>query len=102
MGLRNKEMKKLEMRLEFLEFLKEYGIEPNDLHYLHEALEYVKKIRENDSLTNNISNNAPNDDMKKKIKEQQEKLTPEEFINMFAGESEEFYPYGKPKEKNNN
>lgn len=100
MGLKNKQMKKLELRLELLEFLKEYGIEPNDLHYLHEALEYVKKEKESNKIQNG-SNLAPSDDEKKKIKENNEKMTPEQYVNMFMGESEEFYPYGKPKKNNN-
>jgi len=109
MGLRSKELKKLELRLEILDFLKEYGIEPNDLHYLHEAVEYVKKQKENkkdevvDKLTS--SDNKPivlDEKTKEEIKQRYNgKMTPDEFISQFAGESEEFYPYGKPKKDNN-
>lgn len=102
MGLgKNKEIKKIEMRLEFLEFLKEYGVEVSDLHYLHEAVEYIKEIRKN-NLNENRNINVPDATTKKKYEEDaRNKMTPEEFISMFAGESEEFYPYGKPKENNN-
>lgn len=108
MGLRNKEIKKLELRLELLEFLKEYGIEPNDLHYLHEAIEYVKEKKSSNSEKIIESVTSPDnrskvldDETMKKIKEANaNKLTPEDFIQQFAGESEEFYPYGKPKKNN--
>ena len=106
MGLgRNKDLKRLELRLEFLDFLKEYGIEPNDLHYLHEALEYVKNQKELYKKIQDVGvarpANIPDDKTKKKYEEEaKQKMTPEEFISMFAGESEEFYPYGKPKDNN--
>ena len=100
MGLisRNKELKRLEMRLEFLEFLKEYGITPNDLHYLHEAIEYVKKEKENPKEVNSKELKPTKEEVEKYKKEKSEKMTPEQFINQFAGEVEEFYPYGKPKD----
>lgn len=101
MGLIKKnEFKKLELRLEVLEMLKEYGIEPNDLHIIHEALEFYK---ENKNKVFETQKNIPviDDETKKKIKSQYENSsTPNDFIKQFAGESEEFYPYGKPKENN--
>ncbi len=102
MGLRrNRELRKLEKRIELLEFLKtEFGIESKDLHYLHEAIEYVKKLKENGITTSNAK--TPSEEDKKNIKDRNEKnMTPEQFINQFAGEVEEFYPYGKPKTNNN-
>lgn len=109
MGLRNKELKKLELRLEFLDFLKEYGIDANDLHYLHEAIEYVKELKKNkiDKAIEKVlsSDNKPftlDEKTKEEIKKMYDgKMTPEEYINQFAGESEEFHPYGKPKKTDN-
>lgn len=107
MGLRSKELKKLEMRLDFLEFLKEYGIEPNDLHYLHEAVEYVKEKKSNiDKAIERVTSpdnriKVLDDKAKKEIEQRYENMTtPADFISQFAGESEEFYPNGKPKDNN--
>ena len=106
MGLmkRRDELKKLEMKLTFLELMKEeFGIEISDLHYLHEAVEIVKEMKKKnlENPNNNANPKMPDDDMKKKFKENENKMTPEEFISQFGGESEEFYPYGKPKANNN-
>ena len=97
---RRDELKKLEMKLTFLERMKE---EISDLHYLHEAVEIVKEMKKKnlENPNNNANPRKPDDEMKKKFKENENKMTPEEFINQFGGESEEFYPYGKPKANNN-
>ncbi len=101
MGLiKKKDYMKFETRLIVLEMLKEYGIEPEDLHYLHDALKIVKDIKENKPV---IKDNKPKIDEKTKqeyTEKASKSMTPAEFIDQFARESEEFYPYGKPKDNN--
>lgn len=104
MGLINSEkrkaFKKFEKKMLLLEILKEeFGIEISDLAYLHEALSIVKQLSKNQEVKKEKI--EPTDEMKKKFKEAETKMTPEEFISQFGGESEEFYPYGKPKANNN-
>ena len=70
----------------------EYGITKDDLKYIHEALEKVKELKTRTPLV-----------LDEKTKEEIElvkktKMTPEQFVEVFAKETEEFYPYGKPKE----
>jgi hypothetical protein len=74
----------------FLE--EEYGITKDDLKYIHEALEKVKELKTRTPLV-----------LDEKTKEEIElvkktKMTPEQFVEVFAKETEELYPYGKPKE----
>lgn len=91
MGLR--EYRQFKKQKEILAYLKdEFGINKEDLNYLHEALEIVK--------SNQVSKPVEIDEKtREEIKEKQKfKMTPEQFVEVFAKETEEFYPYGKPKE----
>lgn len=87
------EYRKYKKQKEMLTFLKdEYGITEEDLKYIHEALEKVKELKTRTPLV-----------LDEKTKEEIElvkktKMTPEQFVEVFAKETEEFYPYGKPKE----
>ena len=90
MGLR--EYRQYKKEKEILSFLKEYGITKDDLSYLHEALEIIKTNQMNRPV---VIDEETKKEMQKAISE---KLTPEQIVKAFAGETEEFYPYGKPKE----
>ena len=90
MGLR--EYQQFKKQKEILAYLKdEYGITKEDLSYLHEALELVK----NKQVSKPI---AADEKTIEEIEKQTLKMTPEQFVEVFAKETEEFYPYGKPKE----
>lgn len=84
------EFKKYKKQKEMVAFLEEeYGITKDDLKYLHEALELVKN--------GNIRKPYVMDEKTKEemLEQQKTKMTPEQYIEQFAGEVEEFYPYGK-------
>lgn len=84
------EFKKYKKQQEMLTFLEnEYGITKEDLKYIHEALQLVKN--------GNIHKPYVMDEETKEkiLEEQKTKMTPEQYIAQFAGEVEEFYPYGK-------
>jgi hypothetical protein len=87
------EYRKYKKQKEMVAFLEEeYGITKDDLKYIHEALEKVKELKTRTPLV-----------LDEKTKEEIElvkktKMTPEQFVEVFAKETEEFYPYGKPKE----
>ena len=85
--------RKYKKQKELLTFLKdEYGITKDDLSYIHEALEIVKNKELNKPV-------VIDEKTQKEIQEKQAlKMTPEQFVEVFAKETEEFYPYGKPKE----
>lgn len=85
-----KELKKIKKQKEMVAFLEEeYGITKDDLKYIHEALELVKNGNVHKPY-------VMDEETKKKLElENKTKMTPEEFIEQFAGEVEEFYPYGK-------
>ena len=86
------EYRKYKKQRELLTFLNdEYGITKEDLGYLHEALQIVKE-------TKIPKPNVVDERQAEEIKKQKEKLTPEQIVEAFAGETEDFYPYGKPKE----
>ena len=91
MGLR--EYQQYKKQKEILAYLKdEYGITKEDLSYLHEALVIVKEMKL-------AKPNVIDAETKKEYEEQKKlKLTPEQIVEAFAGETEDFYPYGKPKE----
>ena len=91
MGLR--EYQQYKKQKELLTFLnEEYGITKEDLNYLHEALVIVKEMK-------TAKPNVVDAETKKEYEEQKKlKLTPEQIVEAFAGETEDFYPYGKPKE----
>lgn len=90
MGLR--EYQQYKKQKEILAYLKdEFGITKEDLSYLHEALEIVKSKQMSKPV-----------EIDEKTREEIElakktKMTPEQFVEVFAKETEEFYPYGKPK-----
>ena len=83
--------KKLKECLEVLE--SEFGITKADLVYLHDALEIVKNNKVNETKPV-----AMDERTVEEIEKQKLKMTPEQFVEVFAKETEEFYPYGKPKE----
>lgn len=85
-----KDFKKYKKQKEILAFLdEEYGITKDDLKYIHEALELVKNGNVHKPY-------VMDENTKKEIDEKNKtKMTPEQFIEQFAGEVEEFYPYGK-------
>lgn len=90
MGLR--EYQQYKKQKEILAYLKdEFGITKEDLSYLHEALEIVKSKQ--------ISKPVEIDEKTREEIElaKKTKMTPEQFVEVFAKETEEFYPYGKPK-----
>ena len=85
-----KELKKIKKQKEMVAFLEEeYGITKDDLKYVHEALELVKN--------GNVHKPYVMDEKAKEemLEQQKLKMTPEQYIEQFAGEVEEFYPYGK-------
>lgn len=84
------EFKKYKKQKEMVAFLEEeYGITKDDLKYLHEALALVKESKV-------VKPYVMDEATKKQIEENNKtKMTPEQFIEQFAGEVEEFYPYGK-------
>lgn len=87
MGL--KDYKTYKKRQELLELLSSFGITEEDLKYLHSALKIVKEGNINKPV-------EITDEQKKKIKDKLDKtLTPEQMIQAFAGETEEFYPNGR-------
>ena len=93
MGL--KELKKAAREKEFEEFLLSFGITKADLCYLHEFIEKIRNFRPQEPAKPVV----PNEELKKKIEQDARmKMTPEELVKSFAGESEEFYENGrKPK-----
>ena len=96
MGLKTKKemFKKLEFENHMYEFLEGYGIDKKDLMYLPEALKIVKDLKINKPVL------APEKTQKEKDKEQNQTLTPAEFVSQFSGEEQEFYPYGREKTNN--
>lgn len=87
MGL--KDYKTYKKRQELLELLSSFGITEEDLKYLPSALKIVKEGNINKPV-------EITDEQKKKIKDKLDKtLTPEQMIQAFAGETEEFYPNGR-------
>lgn len=91
--------RKYKKQKELLAFLNdEYGITKDDLQNMHEAIQRFK----NKDVKSVVTREPVSDAAKKKLeKEQATKLTPEQIVEAFAGETEEFYPYGKPKPKSN-
>jgi hypothetical protein len=89
------EYRKYKKQKEILTFLnEEYGITKDDLQIVHEAIQYYK----NRDVKPVVAREPVDEATKQKLKKEQErKLTPEQIVEAFAGEMEEFYPYGKPK-----
>jgi hypothetical protein len=84
------EYRKYKKQKEMVAFLEEeYGITKDDLKYIHEALELVKN--------GNVHKPYVMDEKAKEemLEQQKFKMTPEQYIEQFAGEMEEFYPHGK-------
>lgn len=91
MGLRN-EYKTYKRRKEFIKFLDEFGISEDDLHFLHEALCFIK----NESKEQPIKVLVPSDKEKSDFQKKIEKVgDPQKFFEQFNDEIEDFYPYGK-------
>ena len=93
MGL--KYLKKLAREKEFEEYLLSFGITKSDLYTLHENLEKVRAME----VHSEPKPIKPSAEMEKKIKEDaRSKMTMEQLVQSFVGESEEFYENGqKPK-----
>ena len=91
--------RKYKKQKEILSFLdEEYGITKDDLSNMHEAIQHYK----NKDVKPVVVREPVSEAAKQKLeKEQATKLTPEQIVEAFAGETEEFYPYGKPKPKSN-
>ena len=92
--------RKYKKQKEILTFLdEEYGITKDDLQNVHEAIQYYK----NRDVKPVVAREPMSEAAKKKLEQEQaNKLTPEQIVEAFTGEMEEFYPYGKPKPKSNN
>ena len=92
------EYRKYKKQKELLAFLnEEYGITKDDLQLTHEAIQYYKNREVKPTVTREPISEAAKQKLEK---EQATKLTPEQFIEQFAGEMEEFYPNGKPNTNN--
>ena len=73
-----KDFKEFRKKKKQEEFLASLGLTMEDLPLLKEAVRLVK------CQGQPVNEEKPN-----------QKMTPEEFIEQFAGEVEEFYPYGR-------
>jgi len=94
MGL--KELKKLAREKEFEEFLLSFGITKADLYTLHENLEKIRNLQ----VTEDPRPIVPTGKLKEKIEQDaRSKMTPEELVKSFAGESVEFYENGRNPKK---
>lgn len=87
-------VRQYEFEQRLLKFLAKFGITEKDLYDLPKALANQQTA---------IIKQVPTAEETKKIKEKAEKaFTPEDLVQMFSQDLEEFYPNGKPKKSNNN
>jgi hypothetical protein len=81
---------------ELLELLASYGVCESDLRYLHEALSLVKALKSRADEKPIEAKASPSKEQQKEIKERQDRFVkPEDIVQMFAGDAEEFYPNGR-------
>ena len=97
MGLRD--LKKAAREKEFEEYLLSYGITKADLCNLHEIIAKVKNFKPEPVYK---PSTFSKEEKEKLLEEQRKKMTPEQLVESFAGESEEFYENGRKPKKNNN
>ena len=69
------------------------GLKAEDLPYLKEAIQMVKNHQYVDEPQVEVKETTSNGNQEEKKPNQ--KMTPEEFVEQFTGEVEEFYPYGR-------
>ena len=94
MGL--KELKKLAREKEFEEFLLSFGITKADLCTLHENLEKIRNLQVAEDPRPIVQTGK----LKDKIEQDARlKMTPEELVKSFAGESVELYENGRNPKK---
>ena len=94
MGLKG--YRKYKRNEEFKEFLACYGITDSDLRFLHEALAIVRELKRKADERPVEARPAPSEEQRKEFKERKDKaLKPEDIVEMFKDDVEEFYPNGK-------
>lgn len=94
MGLKG--YRKYKRHEEIKDFLASYGLTESDLRDLHEALSVVKALKSRADEKPIEAKPAPSEEQKKEFRERKDNaLKPEDIVNMFANDVEEFYPNGK-------
>lgn len=94
MGLKG--YRKYKRNVETMEFFASYGIAESDLRYLHEALSIVKELKSRADEKPIEAKASPSKEQQKEIKERNGRFVkPEDIVEMFAGDAEEFYPNGR-------
>ena len=69
------------------------GLTVEDLPYLKEAIQMVKNHQPIDEPK--VEDTPKTSNGTQEEKKPNQKMTPEEFVEQFTGEVEEFYPYGR-------
>ena len=94
------DFRKYKKQKEMLSFLEdEYGITKDDLMNLHEMVQEHKNREIKQVVVREPLDEKTKQEIENSMKN---KTTPEQLLELFAGETEDFYPYGRPKTNNNN
>ena len=76
-------------------FLASLGLTLEDEPYLAQAVKYIKNQTPINEEPVEVVKEASNGSTEVVEKKPNQKMTPEEFVEQFTGEVEEFYPYGR-------
>ena len=98
-----KEYKLWKKQRELVEVLATFGISEEDIKYLPEALKIVKDIKNQPTQPTGFSPEVKEQiEKNKKALEKSKPIQPADYVSQFAGEQQEFYPYGRSKTSTNN
>ena len=98
-----KEYKLWKKQRELVEVLATFGISEEDIRYLPEALKIVKDMKNLPAQPVGLSEESKKQIAERQKAEKENKpTTPAQYVSQFAGEQEEFYPYGRSNKSTNN